>query len=189
VKPKAIESPQTEKDKRTAQINALIPKARTDAKAAAQFWELLEADGAQDHFLRSSDIAWQTERSLTELYTGKDDVLSEQMAERRLKLMRRELAGDNPTPLEKLLAQRIALCWFHVNLCELSLAQKGREYSIAQATYHQKRLDSAHKRYLGAIKALAQVRKLQLPAIQMNIGEKQVNIGTMNGAPNGKLSD
>ncbi len=183
MKPKAIEAPQTEKDKRTDQINGLIPKARTDAKAAAQFWELLEADGAQDHFLRSSDIAWQAERSLTELYTGKDDVLSEQMALRRLRLMRRELAGDNPTPLEKLLVQRIALCWFHVNLCEMSLAQKGREYSIEQATYHQKRLDSAHKRYLSSIKALAQVRKLQLPNVQVNIGEKQVNIAKVEAAP------
>jgi len=183
VTPKTIEAPQTEKDKRTDQINALIPKARTDAKAAAQFWELLKADGGEEHFLRGSDVAWQAERSLIELLAGKDDVLVIQSSERRLKLMRRELAGDNPTPLEKLLAQRIALCWFHVNLCELSLAQNGGEYSIAQATYHQKRLDSAHKRYLGAIKALAQVRKLQLPNVQFNIGEKQVNIGQMTGAP------
>jgi hypothetical protein len=170
-----------------AQIAALIPLARTDKKAAAQFWELLEAEGTQDNFLRGSDIAWQAERSLAELYAGKDDVLSCQMTERRLQLMRRELAGDNPTPLEKLLAQRIALCWFHVNLCEMSLAQKGREYSIAQATYHQKRLDSAHKRYLSAIKALAQVRKLQLPSVQINVGEKQINVAQVNGSPGGHL--
>jgi len=183
VKPKAIEAPKTEDEKRIDKINALLPMARKDEKAAAQFWELLEAEGRTDTFLRGSDIAWQTEQSLIELYVGKDNVLSRQMSEKRLKLMRRELAGDNPTPLEKLLAQRIALCWLHVHLCEINLAQKGREYSIAQATYHQKRLDSAHKRYLGAIKALAQVRKLQLPNVQVNIGEKQVNIGQVTAAP------
>ncbi len=177
MKPKAIEAPKTEDEKRIDKINALLPMARKDEKAAAQFWELLDAEGRTDTFLRGADIAWQTERSLTELYVGADDVLGRQMTERRLKLMRRELAGVNPPPLEKLLAQRIALCWLHVHLCEINLAQKGREYSIEQATYHQKRLDSAHKRYLGAIKALAHVRKLQLPNVQVNIGEKQVNIG------------
>jgi hypothetical protein len=33
-----------------------------------------------------------------------------EMAERRLKLLRKELAGPNPTPLETLLVERIALC-------------------------------------------------------------------------------
>ncbi len=35
----------------------------------------------------------------------------------------------------------------------------------------------AHKRYLSAIKTLAQVQKLQLPSVQFNVAEKQVNIG------------
>jgi hypothetical protein len=43
-------------------------------------------------------------------------------------------------------------------------------------TYYQKGLDRAQKRYLSAIKALALVRKLALPVLQVNIACKQVNV-------------
>ena len=39
-----------------------------------------------------------------------------------------------------------------------------------------KRLDRAQRRYLAASKTLAQMRKLRVPAVQVNIGEKQVNV-------------
>jgi len=42
--------------------------------------------------------------------------------------------------------------------------------------------DRAHHRYLSAIKALAQVRQLQLPALHVNIGGPQVNVaGDLRG--------
>lgn len=156
-------------------VSELVPKARHDEKAAAELWEVLEANGTADNFARDAGIAFNAERSLIKTMSG-DDVLMRQAHERRLKIMRRELAGPNPTELEKLLAERIALCWFHLNLCEVVHAQK-TEMSIGVAEFHQKRIDRAQKRYLAAIKALAQVRKLQLPNVQVNIGEKQVNIG------------
>ncbi len=183
MKPKAIKAPANEADAYKAKLTTLVPRARTDEKAAAEFWDLAEANGTADDFVRGSDMAYQAERSLIGAYGGGKDVLLRQASERRLALMRRELAGDNPTPLEELLAQRIALCWHHVHLCEAIVAQNAGSMSLAQASYQGKALDSAHKRYLGAIKALATVRKLQLPSVQVNIGEKQVNIAQMNGTP------
>jgi hypothetical protein len=48
---------------------------------------------------------------------------------------------------------------------------------VPLATYHQKAIGLAQKRYLDAIKALAQIRKLQIPpTLQVNIGEKQINV-------------
>ena len=41
---------------------------------------------------------------------------------------------------------------------------------------HGKRIDQAERRYLRAIKALAEVRRIQLPAVRVNIREKQVNV-------------
>lgn len=181
MKSKAIEAPKSEIDKRTEQIATLIPKARKDEKAAAQLWKLLEEKGTADNFVRGADIAWQAERSLIELY-NRDDVLGRQMSARRLKLLRRELDGENPTALEKLLVDRIALCWLHLHLCEVVAAQKGQDCTMAQGIYYQKILDGANKRYLASIKALAQVRKLQLPNVQLNIAEKQVNIGEVKAA-------
>jgi hypothetical protein len=38
------------------------------------------------------------------------------------------------------------------------------------------RIERAQRRYLSAIKALVQVRMLVVPAVQVNIGEKQINV-------------
>ena len=46
--------------------------------------------------------------------------------------------------------------------------------NMAQSEYHQRRLDKLHRRYLSAIKALAQIRKMG-PAVQINIAEQQIN--------------
>lgn len=75
--------------------------------------------------------------------------------------IRRELAGEAATPL-RMLVEHIALCWLHVHIVELTVAQL--KCSLAVAEYQQKRLDRAHKRHQQAIKALAQVRKMALPA-------------------------
>ena len=50
------------------------------------------------------------------------------------------------------------------------------DLGLQWAEFYQRRIDRAQKRFLSAIKALALVRRLQLPAVQVNIGEKQMNI-------------
>jgi hypothetical protein len=42
--------------------------------------------------------------------------------------------------------------------------------------YHQRKIDRAHARLLSAVRTLAQVRKLAVPALQLNIAKKQVNV-------------
>ncbi len=46
--------------------------------------------------------------------------------------------------------------------------------NIMQSEHHQRRPDKLHKRYLGAIKTLTQIRKMG-PAVQINIADKQIN--------------
>lgn len=75
----------------------------------------------------------------------------------------------------RLLAERAALCWHIVHLYERTYAQAG-DLSIRQAEFHQRRIDAAHRRYLQALRTLASVRKLAVPAIQANIAKKQVNV-------------
>ena len=70
-----------------------------------------------------------------------------------------ELAGPDPSPLESLLVERIVACWLQVGYADAAVAQAG-DVSIKQADFARKRQDSAHKRYLTAIGALAMVRKL-----------------------------
>ncbi len=179
---------ESEPEKTDKRIRSLIAEAHTDGAAADELFKVLKEEDALTYFVTASDVAKQAELSLIR-QLAPDDILMAKMNEKRLQIMRRDLAGDNPTALETLLAQRIALCWFHVHLCETVVVQNSGKASIKQLEFQEKRFDRAHKRYLGAIKALAQVRRLQLPTIQMNIGEKQVNVGTLNGAANGKLLD
>ena len=120
------------------------------------------------------NVAKHAENALIRKYAAKDLAVSEGLRQ-KLEAMRSELAGPNPSPLESLLAERIATCWLHVYHLEMIYASKD-SMSLELGTYYQKSIDSAHKRYLSAIKTLATVRKLALPVLQVNIAQKQVNV-------------
>jgi uncharacterized protein YoaH (UPF0181 family) len=88
--------------------------------------------------------------------------------------MREELAGGNPSPLERLGAERVASCWLQLHYSELLYTQELPNLTHEQDEYHQKRLDRLHRRYLSSMRSLAQVRKLLKQKVaQINIGEKQ----------------
>src|SRR5262249_18691992 len=90
--------------------------------------------------------------------------------------MRAELLGSDPTPVERLLVERVVACWLQVQDAEVRFAQAQGNLSIKQADYYQRRMDGANKRYLAALKALALVRKLALPVLQITVAGKQVNV-------------
>ena len=56
------------------------------------------------------------------------------------------------------------------------LAAEQRNPTIGVASYHLRHQDSTNRRYLAALKTLATVRKLALPALRVNIGKNQVNV-------------
>jgi len=91
-----------------------------------------------------------------------------------------ELAGENPTPLDVLLSERVASLWVLVELQEALLAawySKASAASPALVLQMARLQESSNRRYLGAIKTLAQVQKLHGPSrVQVNIGGNQVNV-------------
>ncbi len=122
---------------------------------------------------RFVDLARNVERSIVEKMSG-DDVFTQEAIPRNLKAMRVEIAGENPSPLERLLAERITVCWLELQYFQAIYTQNLGNFSIIQGDYHQRRIDKAHRRYLSSIKALAQIRKMG-PAVQINIAEQQIN--------------
>ena len=86
----------------------------------------------------------------------------------------KQVAGDKPTPLERLLAERVAMCWLDVQDHELRYSMLEND-TLTKYEWRSRMLDRAHHRYLAAIKALATVRKLSVPVLQVNIAEKQIN--------------
>ena len=107
------------------------------------------------------------------------DVLEKEAVVLQAERMALELAGENPTPLEVLLAERVASLWILVELQEALTAafyyKGGARMSVVLQMARVQ--ESAHRRYLAAIKTLAQVQKLQGPSrVQVNIGGNQVNV-------------
>jgi len=104
------------------------------------------------------------------------DALRIEALRRRAASIRADLAGAEASPLELLLTERIAVTWLAVLEAELSaLPVSGRSLKLAE--YYERRLDRAQRRHLAAIKALAVVRRLGLPIVQLNVAREQVNIG------------
>jgi hypothetical protein len=123
-----------------------------------------------------SDLARDAERAFIERTSGGDPLIKKALLV-QLENMRQEVAGTAAPPLERLLAERIVACWLQLHYAELLYVQNLPDFAQEQDEYYQKRLDRLNRRYLSAIRSLAQVRKLLKPSVaQVNIGEKQINM-------------
>jgi hypothetical protein len=141
--------------------------------------KLLEASPAV--VARASDIGRKSQHLLIGAVSG-GDPLTELALLGRLDMMREEIAGENPTPLEVLLTERVVSCWLLVELFErLMAAQFSKETPEENpVTYRTLRhylrwQESANSRFLAAMRELARVRKLEAtaPPVQVNT---QVNV-------------
>jgi hypothetical protein len=106
--------------------------------------------------------------------------LVEEALPARLDLMREEIAGENPTPLEALLTEQIVSLWMLLQLHEMlhsAQYKRGSEHQVPPSFLLQmvKMQESAHRRFLASVQTLARVRKLQAntPGIQVNT---QINL-------------
>jgi hypothetical protein len=133
---------------------------------------LLEVPVAVDLF--GGDLAREAQQTLINKFSGQNLLLRESLT-RKLDLLRDEIAGPNPTPLERLLVERIVTCWLHLYYLETMYAGK-ENVTLELGSYYQRNISSAQKRFLAAIKTLAVVRKLAVPILQVNIARKQVNV-------------
>jgi len=103
--------------------------------------------------------------------------IAQDLLHREINAMEKELCGAYPSPLERLLVERICVCHFQVQQAEITFTQKAKgSISLAHGDYYQRLIDRANQRYLAAIRALAQVRRLLTPVVQVNVAEKQINL-------------
>jgi hypothetical protein len=155
------------------ELQKLWKRARGgDASTLPALRTLLQNPRVVDLF--GGDLARLAEQSFVKAAAG-DNLAFEEALVRKLDLMRAELAGPDPTPVERLLVERVVACWLQVQDADIRHAQ-ANNLSINWGEYYQRRMDRAHRRYLSAIKALALVRKLAVPVLQVNIARKQVNV-------------
>jgi hypothetical protein len=103
------------------------------------------------------------ERSLLDAMAG-TDFFSRGLYRTKLAALRAELAGPQPSRLERLLVERVVACWLQVYHADAIAAQAG-SITLAEGDYNQRRQDRAHRRLMSAVKTLATVRRLALPTL------------------------
>jgi hypothetical protein len=140
----------------------VLPALRAYMDQAPGFWE------------QRGDLAHATQTALIQHVTGKNLMVQETVS-RKCAALTQELAGPTHSPLERLLVERIVLCWLQLHTAEVSYLLT-KELTFQQAAFHQQRISKAHAHYLSAIRTLAQVRRLGVPTIQVNVGQQQVNV-------------
>lgn len=156
-----------------AKLRKLFGKAQKgDAQAIAEIRPILDKASLWGFM---GELTRRVQQSWLEAMTGPNALIREAY-ERRADEMRKELLTAGDSPLERLLVDRIVMTWLQVGHADtvFAIALKGDDLSFRAGAYYQEQQDRAHARHLKALKALAQVRKLLVPAVQINVGQNQI---------------
>jgi hypothetical protein len=147
-------------DERASQ--ALIEACQT----VPRLWEIL------------STLSSMAVRSWVDLLSpaGPGTEITRRTIEQEIERKRSEVSGENPSPLERLLAERVALCWLAARYADAEYTRKLKAgMSFREGEYYSKRCEQTNRQLLKAIESLARVRRLLTP-MQINIGQNQINV-------------
>jgi hypothetical protein len=106
---------------------------------------------------------------LVKSVAGPDFAMERSMLE-WLDTVSHKVAGEHPTPLERILSEQVAVCLFASWRCQIRTAQVDH-MTMAQAMHETKLLDRAHRRLMQAVATLATIRRVAAPlvAAQINV--------------------
>jgi hypothetical protein len=108
--------------------------------------------------------------------TGPGSEITRRTIEKEIERKRSEVAGEGSSPLERLLAERVALCWLAANYADAEYTRKLKAgMSFREGEYYSRRCEQTNRQLLKAIESLARVRRLLTP-MQINIGQNQINL-------------
>ena len=168
----SIQRLQAQKAKPAPMVNCVAPK--DDVEAVALFEQARNGDvaaQAQVHVLirdrdlqdRFGDLGKLSTQYLIDKAASGDPIWKAGITE-KMRQMRDEMLGVNPSILEELLVRRVLNGWVVVHALELE--QTLRPPTGRRDREHlDKALSRAERRYMQAMGELARVRKLQMPTI------------------------
>lgn len=120
------------------------------------------------------DFGHQAARALVDSAVAAGDVLHRDVFTRQIEALRDELAGAEPSPLERILAERVALAWFdahHRDIVAVDGEGSDRGCTLDRAEFLSRQRSRATARFLAAAKALATVRRLAVPALKVYLSD------------------
>jgi len=171
------------KQDEVTELVALAQRAQKgDRSALPALREFLQDSLAVEGF--GGNLARHAQNAIIGRFCGENLLIKEALL-RKVELLRDEMAGPSPTPVEQLLVERVVTCWLHAYFLEYALANSDGLTSRVELLL-QRSLDSAHRRYLSALKSHAQVRRLAVPVLQVNIARKQINVTVPSDARGGE---
>ena len=177
-----LELPKDVKD-RLGELRTLSERVEDGDKSARKELRKALRESAPEVISQASDISRRGQWVLIKTVAANDPLTEEALAA-RLDLMRADIAGPDPSPLEVLLAERICSLWLLIEVLEMLVsAQLSGDLppEHRSPTSYLKFIigwqESANRRFLSATRELARVRKLQknTPAVQFNT---QINLKT-----------
>jgi hypothetical protein len=150
----ATEPPKDFGQEERAHLDALAGRANMGDKAAlAELRTFLDAH--PEVWQKVGNLAEHTERTWLELMS--DSVLGTESIKRHIDQIRTELGGPNPVIMEKLLINQAIACYLAAQHADMVLATPGHA-STEQIKTRLKRSEIGQKRYLAALRMLAQLR-------------------------------
>jgi len=162
------------KDKSTRDMLQRLETKHPKPEDVQALRELFEA--SPDMWRMVGDMTHHALSAIVEHAAGGNTFIKESLLE-GYRAICRDLGHAESSALERLLIEQVALCWMRHNDLErryTSVTQAGQ--TINQADYWERRLAASQRRYLRACETLARVQRMDLPAIQINVAEQQVNV-------------
>jgi hypothetical protein len=155
------------------EFRAIIDRANAgDLHSLRQLQQIL--DERPEIWQSIGDLAKNAELAMIRLISGKSVLLREAM-ERSLKALRNNISPADPSPLEKLLVDRIVITWMRVQYIETNSVSLA-DLSLAEKKFALQQRESAQKLFDAAVKSLRTVQsKLgQLPGPSSSPSPSQV---------------
>jgi len=145
------------------------------SRARLRLW----LDAHPDAWRAVGDAGKRSEMAVRDALADGDFLLGEALA-RSADVLRKSLLPADATPLEQLAVQRLIVCWHQVQLAEQRIvAQNGAE---GRSSYWTRSLDSAHKRFTGAVSHLQSLKKLLgRPSCQAAVADVLAGVSTTTG--------
>lgn len=147
-------------DARSAIRCLFLRASRGDEAAMPEVRAYLAAHPeASAHF---GNLVWHAEQALLNRLAPNDLVARETIA-READALKKRLAQDVTSELERLLSESLVLSWLEVQIARLELHTCSNFGTPAISKLRELRLDRANARFLAASKHFAVIRKLALP--------------------------
>jgi hypothetical protein len=146
-------------DNKEEALLALLRRAELgDVAVLTRLRQVLDAN--PHIWQRAGDLAATARESIIRLTAGPNMLLGESLV-RKINSLTAELAGEEPSPLVQLLAERVGICWLWCGYLDALAAQTANDASKLKLINQERA--GAQKQQLAATKMLAEIRRLLRP--------------------------